>query len=126
MNVSHKQLGDVNVSHHIEQALCEEKTLQWRFELGALKSRAQSRLFCVKGTQVFHPPGDHSYSPVHNTNNNHLVCRLGSTGELTLELHSLSGLQEAGQEVTNSKYFSQERQGCDFEIGTGDSVSLTL
>ena len=80
----------------------------------------------MKGTQVFHPPGDNSYCYVHNTNITHLFYRLGSTGELTLELHSLSGLQEAGVEVTNSKYFSQERQGCDFEIGTGDSVSLTL
>ena len=52
--------------------------------------------------------------------------RLGATGELTVCLHSLSGLQEAGPEVTNSKYFSREQQSCDFEIGTGDSVLLAF
>ena len=43
--------------------------------------------------------------------------RLGATGELQVELHSLSGLQEAGEELTHSKYFSRERTRCEFEIG---------
>ena len=48
--------------------------------------------------------------------------RLGATGELQVELHSLSGLQEAGEELTHSKYFSRERTRCEFEIGIGRIV----
>lgn len=48
-------------------------------------------------------------------------ARVGATGELAFELHSLSGLKEVGCEVTNSKYFSRESGRCDFEIGTGQT-----
>jgi len=48
-------------------------------------------------------------------------ARLGATGQLAIELHSLSGLKEVGCEVTYSKYFSRESCRCDFEIGTGQT-----
>ena len=71
-------------------------------------SQVRNTLYCF-----FH----HSHTYFH---------RFGATGELTVCLHSLSGLQEAGPEVTNSKYFTRESSRCDFEIGTGDSVFLAL
>ena len=82
----------------------------------SLESKLQSRLCWRKETQVFPPPG------VNTTTTNYTNCplfifRLGATGELAIELHSLSGLKEVGCEVTNSKYFSRESTLCNFEIG---------
>ena len=98
----------------------------------AMEIRNGSSEYQAAATKTVLEEGDTSFPPARwGTLNTFFISftyfrRLGATGELTVCLHSLSGLQEAGPEVTNSKYFSREQQSCDFEIGTGNSVLLAF
>ena len=46
--------------------------------------------------------------------------RLGATGEISIVLHSVTGLQSKSEivcDISNSKYFRNETADCEFEIG---------
>ena len=53
--------------------------------------------------------------------------RLGATGEISIILNSITGLQSKSEivcDISNSKYFSNETADCEFEIGNLNVLNL--
>ena len=84
---------------------------------------------CTKGRNKWKSPmngkaektviveGDKSCDPV----------RLGATGEISIILNSVTGLQSKSKivcDIFNSKYFSNETADCEFEIGNLNVLNL--
>ena len=55
--------------------------------------------------------------------------RLGATGEISIILNSITGLQSKSEivcDISNSKYFSNETADCEFEIGNLNVLNLMV
>ena len=85
---------------------------------GSSEEQAAVKTVLEEGDTSLPPARCAHYNKIYFFNRPLIIFRVGATGELAFELHSLSGLlKEVGCEVTNSKYFSRESGRCDSEIG---------